>query len=126
MKKKENNTKLPMFNFKVGTLNARGLASKIDCINDILLQYDLDFIFVTETWWDSRRRPGKSFIHNWGPQDGIAGHPPYGTAIMLNPAKNMRFPLEVIFSGEEGKLQVFRWAGNFFIGCHIPQDCYLD
>ena len=115
-----------MFNFKVGTLNARGLNTKIDCINDILIQNDLDFIFVTETWWNAKRRPGRSFVHNLGPQDGAGGHPPYGTAIMWNPTKNTRFPLEVIFNGEEGKLQVFRWADTFFIGCHIPPGSEID
>jgi hypothetical protein len=115
-----------MFNFKFGTLNARGLASKIDSINDIMIQNDLDFVFITETWWNAQRRPGRSFTHNLGPQEGMSGHPPYGTAIMWNPTKEVRFPLEIIHSGEEGKIQVFRWGGIFFVGCHIPPGEEID
>lgn len=115
-----------MHTFKIGTLNARGLFTKIDGINELIIKYDLDFIFITETWWDKKRRPGRSFIHNTGPQEVLTGHPPYGTAIMINPSKSSRFPFEVIYGGEGGKLQVFRWAEMLFIGCHIPPSGDLD
>jgi hypothetical protein len=109
------------YNIKFGTANARGLKTKIDALIDLIEVNDLDFIFVTETWWDSKNRAGRGVLeHNLGPQETLSGHKHYGTCVLINPKRKPRFIFEPVSQGEEGKLQVFRWCGVLFIGCHIP------
>lgn len=47
-----------------GTWNSRGLYGKINRLLEYIDAYDLDFVFVTETWWDSRRRDPRCMVDN--------------------------------------------------------------
>ena len=112
---------------KFGTANVRGLKTKIDALITMIEKNDLDFLFITETWWDAKNRTGRGIIeHNLGPQNTQSGHKHYGTCIMVNPNRRSKYIFEPILCSEEGKLQIFRWCGILFIGCHIPPPAEHD
>lgn len=106
---------------KFGTWNARGLYGKIDRLLEWMEEDDLDFVFITETWWDSRRRDPRCMVANNMQKLVVGtGRLHYGTAIVKNPSRNPRFPFEMVHAGEDGKCQVFRFGGVLFVGCYIP------
>lgn len=112
---------------RFGTWNARGLYGKMDRILEVIDENDLDFVFVTETWWDSRRRDPRCVLaNNVAPLNPAASRQHYGTAVIKNPRRNIRFPFEFLHAGEEGKCQVFRYGGALFIGCYIPPSAEED
>ena len=69
--------------------------------------------------------PTGMVIINIGAQE-LSGHANYGTEVMINSARIAQFPVEEVFSGEEGKVTVFRWSGCLFIGCCIPPRSEVD
>ena len=40
----------PIISIKLALLNIRSLANKSFLVNDIIISYNLDFMFLTETW----------------------------------------------------------------------------
>ena len=111
---------LPPSRLRFATWNARGLEGKVDTLLCAMKNLELDFVFVTETMWDRRRRAVKGMVDNNIGTHHMHGRPNYGTTVMLNPARMTRYPVEIVFSGEEGKVQVWRWRGCLFIGLYIP------
>jgi len=111
---------------RFGTLNARGLQGKIDTIDRLITKYDLDFVFVTETWVDTRNRPFRGIVSQNPGTTNEKGRAHYGTCIMTSPSRKTRFNFEILREGEDGKLQVFRYGRILFIGCYIPPSNELD
>lgn len=117
---------LPPSRLRFATWNARGLFAKIDVLIEAMEALELDFVFVCETFWDRKRRDVRGMVdNNIGTQEA-SGHVNYGTAVMLNPARVTQYPVEMVLSGEEGKVSIFRWRGCLFIGCYIPPRPEVD
>ena len=112
---------------RFGTWNARGLDKKIDGVIELIDENDLDFVFVTETWWNSSRLDPQCMLANNPEQLRRGrGRQLYGTAVLTNPTRRARFPFEFLHAGEDGKCQVFRFGGTLFIGCYIPPHSEVD
>lgn len=116
----------PPSRLRFATWNARGLFSKIDVLVEAMEELELDVVFVCETFWDRKRRDVRGMVDNNIGSQEVNGHANYGTAVMLNPARVTQYPVEIVMSGEEGKVSIFRWRGCLFIGCYIPPRSEVD
>jgi hypothetical protein len=71
---------------KIACLNVAGLAGKWDEIDDILLRYDIDIIFLCETWMapNSRALDSRFVCHSPFPTPNRKGRSSYGVAFAVH------------------------------------------
>jgi exonuclease III len=104
------------------TLNCSGISGKVHLIEKLLLDYELDFIFVCETWTvpGSLKRLFPSMIFAQEYERAHHGRAHYGQGIILNTSKTRKNDFELIFEDKDNFVTCFRLFGTRFLCSYIP------
>lgn len=117
-----------MRNLRVACWNAGCLSGKDGELESVLVEYDLDFIFVSETWAQpySIAPPDDAYIY-WCPYPRRAaetGHYPYGVALLMG--RNVQRRDVRIIPGKDGLTVWWVYKGILFGGIYLPPEASRD
>src|SRR6185312_267746 len=118
--------------FRVGLWNANGLPGKLDELQEIIQEYDINYTFICETWI----KPTSSFIspdillqrNNERISTYNTGHYPHGIALLKNskisnifPALEAHKPLLQILEIDNDNFYVWFSIQSILFGCfYLP------
>lgn len=108
--------------FRFACLNAHGLAGKASVFENLLNSFDIDFVFVSETWCNigstSNLSPNIIFPIEFEKASAF-GHNPYGSCLMINPRKCHPTDFTLLFTHPSRHAIAFHYRGIRFICCYL-------
>src|SRR5258708_5832029 len=109
--------------FHIATWNANGLRTKLADIEKLIVEADLDWVFICETRWEQKYHDPRNAVSN---QIGrTVSSTNYGSMILTNRNKTLD-AFEMLEVGLYGCYQIFRWRGALFMGVYISPNIPVE
>ena len=102
---------------RFGSLNCSGIAGKIHLLDNAIEEFNLDFLFLMETWTAPGRcrSLSRKIVFSQEYDRPSNGRYHYGQAIYINESRVRRGEISLVADDLEKHLLVFEYAGVRFI-----------
>lgn len=106
----------------IGSLNCSGLSGKISFVEDLLYDFNLDLIFLMETWMAPGRTKNLSanFILTQEYDVKSNGHYHYGQTILFNSRKLKRSQVKILADDPENYCSAVEVNGVVLVFAYVP------